>query len=242
MNNYFSEIFHLVFPERCAVCSEELPEGANFICPKCAWNMPLTGFYAEHDNPVFRKFGGLVPIKEASSLIFFSHHSPYRNLIHRFKYYGQWNLSIELGKLIGRKLKVSDLYKSIDIIIPIPLHLLRYLKRGYNQAEYLARGIASEINLPVDTSSVKRSGYNRSQTKTQNHHDRWHNVAGIFTVKNPSKIDGKHILLIDDVLTTGATIISCAQSILKACPSCRISIVTLAVSSYELFGKHSGGL
>ena len=143
MNNYFGEIFRLVFPERCAVCSEELPEGVKFVCPRCAWDMPLTGFYTEHDNPVFRKFGGLIPVEEASSLIFFSHRSKYRNIIHRFKYYGQWGLSIELGKVIGRKLAVSELYRDIDTIIPIPLHLFRQLKRGYNQSEYLARGIAS---------------------------------------------------------------------------------------------------
>ena len=242
MKNYSREILHLVFPERCAVCGEMLPEGVRFMCPGCSWDMPLTGYWAEHDNPVLRKFGGLLPLREASSLIFYTPNSKYRTLVHRFKYYGQWRDSLILGEMTGKKLKESGLYDSVDTVVPVPLHLVRRLKRGYNQAEYLAQGIARELDIPLDTASVTRSGYNRSQTKTKDHADRWENVAGIFSVRRPARLDGRHILLVDDVLTTGATLISCAEEILRRCPSCRISIATLSVSAYELFGKRGGGL
>lgn len=242
MKNYFSDIFRLFFPERCAVCGRELPAGAELVCPHCQWDMPLTGYCREHDNPVARKFWGLLPVEEASSMMFFIRNSPYRELIHRFKYSGQWGISRTLGEWYGEQLRQSGLYDGVDTLIPIPLHHRRMLSRGYNQSEYIARGIAKTLACPVECGNVVRSNYNRSQTKTRDHNDRWDNVEGIFSIRHPEKLSGKHLLLVDDVLTTGATLVSCAETILKTVPDCRISIATLSVSTYELFGKQSGGL
>lgn len=241
MENPFSALLHLLFPERCAACGGPLPEGARLICPHCHWDMPLTGYAHSHDNPVFKKFGGLLPIVEASSLLFFTRNSRYREMIHAFKYRGQWRTSLELGTLLGETLNEGGLYRTIDLIVPIPLHYRRRLKRGYNQAEYLAEGISRSLKVPVDKTCLKRRVHNPSQASTRQRKERWENVQGIFTVRHPEKIAGCHILLVDDVLTTGATLISCAETLLEKVPECRISIATLAVSAHELFGRQAGG-
>ena len=239
--SYFTEIFRLFFPERCAACGNVLPDGSYMLCPHCRWDMPLTGYCGVHDNPVYRKFGGLLPVAEASSWLFFVSHSRYRDMIHSFKYRGQWEISRKLGSLMGDALHESGLYDSVDAVVPVPLHSMRRLRRGYNQAEYLAEGIACGLGKPLCTGNVVRSRHNRSQASTRVRDERWDNVKNIFSVRHPEALDGRHILLVDDVLTTGATLISCAETILHACPSCRISVSTLAVSAHELFGRHSGG-
>lgn len=203
--------------------------------------MPLTGYARSHDNPVFKKFGGLLPVVEASSLLFFTRNSRYREMIHAFKYRGQWRTSLELGILLGESLREGGLYRTVDIIIPIPLHYRRRLKRGYNQAEYLAEGISRCLGIPVYKNGLKRQVHNPSQASTRQRNERWENVQGIFSVRHPEKITGHHILLVDDVLTTGATLVSCAETLLKSVPECRISMATLAVSAHELFGRHAGG-
>lgn len=238
---YFTEIFRLFFPERCAACGNVLPEGSYLLCPHCRWDMPLTGYCGVHDNPVYRKFGGLLPVAEASSWLFFVSHSHYRDMIHSFKYRGQWGISRKLGSLMGDALHEGGLYDSVDAVVPVPLHSLRRLRRGYNQAEYLAEGIACGLGKPLCTGNVVRSRHNRSQASTRVRDERWDNVKNIFSIRHPEALDGRHILLVDDVLTTGATLISCAEAILHSCPSCRISVSTLAVSAHELFGRHSGG-
>ena len=133
------------------------------------------------------------------------------------------------------------LYQDVDLILPVPLHPFRKWRRGYNQAEYLAEGIAKALKRPVCRDHLIRKHYNRSQATTLKRHQRWENVQNIFAVHHPEHLSGRHLLLVDDVLTTGATLISCAETLLKNSPDCRISIATLAVSAHELFGRHKGG-
>ena len=147
LRTYFSEIFRLFFPERCPACGRALPEGVRWLCPHCRWDMPLTGYAAEHDNPVARKFWGLVPVQEAASMFFFTRHGRYRAMIHGFKYHGQWKTCLRLGAMFGAELSESGLYDTVDLIVPVPLHYRRLFRRGYNQAEYLARGISSTFLL-----------------------------------------------------------------------------------------------
>ena len=219
LRTYFSEIFRLFFPERCPACGRALPEGVRWLCPHCRWDMPLTGYAAEHDNPVARKFWGLVPVQEAASMFFFTRHGRYRAMIHGFKYHGQWKTCLRLGAMFGAELSESGLYDTVDLIVPVPLHYRRLFRRGYNQAESLARGIAGALDRETDCRSLVRKSYNRSQTAMRNRKDRWENVADIFSVRRPQRLAGRHILLVDDVLTTGSTLTACAETILKAAPS-----------------------
>ncbi len=241
MENPFAALLHLFFPERCAACGGPLPEGAHLLCPHCRWDMPLTGYAHSHDNPVFQKFGGLIPVVEASSLLFFTRGSQYRTMIHSFKYAGQWRISLELGSLLGETLRTEERYRNLDLIIPIPLHFRRRLLRGYNQAEYLAEGIGNCLGIPVEKRCLKRHIHNPSQASTHHRNDRWENVQGIFSVHHPDRLTDCHVLLVDDVLTTGATLVAAAEALLEKAPTCRISIATLAVSAHELFSRKSGG-
>jgi len=128
-----------------------------------------------------------------------------------------------MGAWYGGELAAGGLYAGVDVVVPVPLHLRKRLHRGYNQAEYIARGIAESLGVPVDVHSVRRHRHNPSQALKE-HRQRWENVRGIFSVRRPGRLCGKHILLVDDVLTTGATVTSCAEAILAAVPDVRISI------------------
>ena len=233
MKRLLNELRDLFLPPTCPVCGRELAEGNRTVCSACRMAAPLTGFWREVDNPVVRKFWGLVPVVNASAFLFFVHGNGYRELIHGFKYHGQWHQAYEMGQWYGGELARGGLYADVDTVVPVPLHIRKRLSRGYNQAEYIARGIAASLGVPVDTGSVKRHRYNPSQALKE-HRDRWKNVDGIFSVAHPERLKGRHILLVDDVLTTGATITSCAEAVMAAVPDVRISIAVLAVSRHNL--------
>lgn len=224
-----SDLRDLFWPPICPVCGGAMSEGARTMCNSCRLDAPLTGYWTNIDNPIARKFWGLIPIINASAFFFFIHGNGYRELIHGFKYHGRWADAYEMGRWYGGELARCGLYSTIDVVIPVPLHLRKRLKRGYNQSEYIARGMADSLGVQVDLRSVKRIRHNPSQALKE-HSERWENVKDIFSVRDSSKLSGRHILLVDDVLTTGATITSCAEEILKASPDSLISIAVLAVS------------
>lgn len=219
----------LIFPAGCIVCGEHVTPSMHGICPHCRYDIPLTNYCTEHDNPVKELFDGIVPIVEGSSFFFFSGHSLWRTLIHRFKYGGRWRIAYDLGRWYGAELKASGLYDDIDVVVPIPLHPLKLLSRGYNQSTYLAEGIARSMSVDVDSHSLRRHRNNPSQARRKAS-DRWHNVEDLFSVRRPQRLASKHILLVDDVLTSGATLSSAIRAILDTTPDCRISVATLAVT------------
>lgn len=233
MSGLLKDLRDLFLPPVCPVCGGELPEGARTVCNSCRMDAPLTGFWTQVDNPVARKFWGLVPVINASAFLFFVPGNGYRDLIHGFKYAGRWRDALEMGLWYGGELARSGLYAGVDVVIPVPLHWRRRIARGYNQSEYIAQGIAASLGVPMDTRSLRRTRHNPSQTHRTTR-ERWDNVKGIFSVRRPERIGGKHILLVDDVLTTGSTITACAEAILAADPGTHISIATLAVSRNHL--------
>ena len=233
LRTYFSEIFRLFFPERCPACGRSLPEGVRWLCPHCRRDMPLTGYAAEHDNPVARKFWGLVPVQEAASMFFFTRHGRYRAMIHGFKYHGQWKTCLRLGAMFGAELSESGLYDTVEVVVPLPLHPFKRCRRGYNQSEYIAEGIAAQLGVEVDRRSVRRTRNTASQA-LKPRRERAGNVEDAFAVCRPERLAGRHVLLVDDVMTTGSTLLSCASAILRDAPGCRISIAALAVSQREL--------
>ena len=161
------------------------------------------------------------------------HGSGWRRLIHSFKYRGAWRTAREMGGWYGRCLRESGLYDGIDVVVPLPLHPFKRCRRGYNQSEYLAEGIAAELGVPVDRQSVRRRRNTASQA-LKSRRERAANVEGAFAVRRPERLAGRHILLVDDVMTTGSTLLACASEILRAVPGCRISLAALAVSHREL--------
>ena len=231
--NPLKDISRLFFPRVCAACGCVLPETGGLICNACRWKMPLTGFCERAQNPVKEKLHPLLPVVNACSFFFFVNGSDFRSLIHTFKYRGGWRIAEQMGRWFGEEMAGSGLYGDIDLIVPVPLHIRKRLRRGYNQSEYIANGISKAISVPVSAGSVVRDRYSQSQTERKKS-ERWDNVHGIFSVPDPEKLRGKHILLVDDVLTTGATLVSCGEAILNAVEDCRLSIATLAVSKNEL--------
>ena len=230
----FKDIASLFFPHICPACGRVMPDGAGFLCTACQWEMPLTGYEQMADNPVARRFWGLVPVRNATAFLWFTDGSGFRRVVHSFKYGGRWSLARDMGRWFGRVLADTDPYAGVDLIVPVPLHFRKVLRRGYNQSEYIARGMSRSMEIPVETRAVVRRINNPSQTLTSTHSERWENVEGIFAVRRPERLAGRHILLVDDVMTTGATIGSCAEAIVQAVPDVRISIAVLYASKQGL--------
>lgn len=233
LNDLLRDVLALLFPSLCPVCGGRLEHGEHLVCTFCRTEAPLTGFWCEADNPVTRKFWGLMPIERGSGFLFFVHNSGWQRMIHGFKYHGAWRTARQMGVWYGRCLKQSGLYDDVDVVVPLPLHPFKRLLRGYNQAEYIAEGIASQLGVEVDRYSVRRVRNTHSQA-LKSRRERSHNVEEAFAVRRPERLAGRHVLLVDDVLTTGNTLLSCGSEMLRSAPGCRLSIVALAVSQREL--------
>lgn len=229
LSNLLADLRSLLFPSGCVVCGGDVERSMHGICTMCRYTIPLTQYWQHDDNPTKERFAGIIPLVHASSFFYFSAESQWRTLIHRFKYGGEWRLAETFGHWYGRELRASGRYADVDVVIPVPLHFLKTIKRGYNQSTYLAHSIARELGCKVDTRSVRRRRNNPPQSR-KSMGERWTNVEELFSVVDAKALMGKHILLVDDVLTTGATLASLASAILAAAPDVRISIATLAVS------------
>jgi ComF family protein len=226
LNQLWSGFVQLFFPEICVTCGDKLVSQEKFICLKCLFDLPRTNFHNLPGNKVEEQFWGRVRIERAASFFFFRKGSRYQKLIHNLKYKGLKELGEVAGKYYGSDLAESPGFSSIDVIIPVPLHPKKERKRGYNQSEWIAKGLGTAINKPVETGNLKRLVYKETQTR-KSKFERWKNVEGIFGIDNPAKLENKHVLLVDDVLTTGATIEACC-SVLQKVPGIKISIATLA--------------
>jgi len=223
---FTQDFFGLFYPNLCGACGYKLIRQENVICTSCLIDMPRTGYTLDKENPVSLVFAGRVDIVGASSFFHFRKASKYQSLLHQLKYRGRKDIGIELGRQFGFEL--LNCLKNIDLIIPIPLHPKRLKKRGYNQSEMIARGISEVSGIIIDNNSVKRNVATATQTK-KTRMERWENVENIFIVTNADMLKNKHILLVDDVITTGATIEACASAILNI-PSVKVSIATLALA------------
>ena len=223
-----NDFFKLIFPVTCAACSKVLVKNERVICLSCNYTLPRTNFHIDHNNPVSQIFWGRIRIENATAFYFFNKGSKFRHLVHELKYNNRKDIGTELGKIFGYEISAAEGFRQIDIVMPVPLHKKKLKKRGFNQSESIARGISEALCKPLDISSVLRSVNSSTQTR-KNRYDRWLNVAGIFTVVNPNILIGKHILLVDDVVTTGATIEACATEILKI-EGTRVSVAVLAVA------------
>lgn len=228
VKEYFSDFVSLMYPNLCAACGNALNHGEDVICLICEAKLPQTDFHLDENNPVAKHFWGRVNLKSASSFYYFNKGSRVQHLIHQLKYKSKTEVGIKLGKLYAYKLVESDSVKNVDVVIPIPLHYKKQKQRGYNQSDFIAKGVSEVLGKPFDIKSIIREHDNISQTK-KTRFERWSNVENIFRIKNPENIKGKHVLLVDDVVTTGATLEACASLILNL-PATSVSAVTIACS------------
>lgn len=229
LGNILRSLSSLIYGDGCIICGDHTQKGMHSICTKCRLEIPLTHFYSEEDNPVKERFDGFVAVEQASAMFFYVTNSRWQGLVHRFKYSGKWQIAYSMGRWYGSLLKESGLYTDIDVIVPVPLHPIKILKRGYNQSRYIAEGMAKEMGVKVDARSVRRLRNNPSQARNTAT-ARWANVESLFGVSRTEALRAKHILVVDDVLTTGATITSCIQAIKAALPDCRVSVAALSTT------------
>jgi ComF family protein len=230
LNKYWSGFLQLFFPEICVTCGDKLLNQEKYICLKCLFDLPRTDFHKIQGNRVEQQFWGRVKIEHAASYFYFRKGSRYQKIIHYLKYKGLKELGEEVGKHFGYDLAEAENFSEIDVIIPIPLHPKKLKKRGYNQSEWIAKGLSSGLKKPVDNNNLIRVVETSTQTK-KSRFERWKNVEGIFKVQQPDLLKNKHVLLVDDVVTTGSTLEACAVELLKI-PEIKISIATLAYADY----------
>ena len=224
----FGKLFSLFFPRLCAVCEMSLIPAEKLICLGCLSDLPKSGYWLREENVLTNLFAASqeIKIEHASSFLYYSKESPYHQLLIRLKYKGETQIGIELGQWFGAELKNAPLYQIIEVIIPVPLHPKKERKRGYNQSRLFAQGIARQTGWTLETEVLKRTRHTATQTRL-NREERQKNVAGAFTLCHPERIAGKRLLLVDDVLTTGATLQACVIELLKI-PSCTVSVATVA--------------
>jgi ComF family protein len=221
----FFDFLFLVFPQVCAVCGNILYREETSVCTKCLYHIPKTNFHLNSNNEVAQLFWGRINLQAVTSYYYYYKGSKFQGIIHQCKYSGKKNIGYDLGKLYAVELKHTS-FSEIDVIHPVPLHNKKLKKRGYNQSEYIAQGMAEIFKKPVITDAVYRVKAAETQTK-KSKYERWENVEGIFKVKDFYKLENKHVLLVDDVITTGSTIEACAAEILKL-NNTKVSVATLA--------------
>ncbi|MCF6364950.1 MAG: ComF family protein [Bacteroidales bacterium] len=216
MNRFFEytiHFFRLFFPKNCEACNTNLIKGETTLCTDCLYEIPKTNFHQQEDNPLNRLFYGITKIKYSTAFYFFKKGSKFQILIHKLKYNEQKELGVELGRMAGREIK-NSLFEDIDIIIPVPLHPAKKRLRGYNQSEMICKGLSEILEKESLTNVLVRHIYTQTQTK-KNIEERRKNVNSAFKVINSELIQEKHILLVDDVITTGSTLVACANELLK---------------------------
>jgi ComF family protein len=224
---YLAEDFiSLLYPKLCAACNASLYKGEREVCTRCRSNLPYTRFHNSLDNPVTQLFWGRVQVENATAYFVFRKGSRFQKILHKLKYQNKQSLGIELGRWFGHELCQTG-FETVDCVIPVPLHAQKLQTRGYNQSELIAKGIAEILSKPLDTKMLKRVIANPTQTR-KGRYERWTNVDSIFECNTASAQD-KHILLVDDVVTTGSTLEACVSAILKA-PGAKVSVAVLAMA------------
>jgi ComF family protein len=226
LRSYFADFIALLFPELCYACGESLVAHEDLICTDCLYNLPYTNFHQQPDNIVARQFWGKIKLNAAYSLFYFTKGGKVQQLIHHLKYNNAPLVGNKLGNIAGRQLTQSSYLDGFDAVIPVPLHKSRLRKRGYNQSACFAEGLAETLNTKVLLNNLIRTKATETQTH-KSRFDRAVNMQDVFTVVDVSALTDKHILLVDDVVTTGSTLEACAQALL-AVPGLKLSIATIA--------------
>ena len=221
-----TDFIALFFPQTCYVCGNSLYKNEAVVCTRCLLHLPETDYHKTPENPLHQIFWGKIPVVNASAMFFFKKGGSVQQLIHEFKYRGHHEIGTYLGNKYGYKLKAEEGYADIAKVIPIPLHPKKLRKRGFNQAEIFASGMAETMHADLDTHSVKRVISTSTQTK-KSRYKRWENVSGIFEITDPAGLVNKHILLVDDVITTGSTMEACLQQ-LHTIEGIKLSVASIA--------------
>jgi ComF family protein len=228
--NLWNDFIALLFPRLCLACEQALPKSERCLCFDCQTSLPETNFHNSSSNTFTERFEGRVSLEAAASLFFFTRKSRTQHLIHQIKYHDKREAAVELGRVLGEKLINSTNFQGIDCIIPVPMHPTKQRWRGYNQAEMFANGLSDTMHIEVESTALRKIKMTISQTKMKRS-ERLENTQEVFELTNPTLLRGKNILIVDDVMTSGATLESCAVAISKQLPDVKISFATIAFAS-----------
>jgi ComF family protein len=225
ISTYTKDFLHLFFPNFCQGCGSDVVEDKQLLCLQCVAKLPETNFFNALGNPVEKAFYGRLQLHAAGAAFYFTKDSLMQHLVSQLKYHGNKRIGQYLGKMTGQALMESSRFEEIDCIIPLPLNERKLQKRGYNQAAVIAEGIASIIHKPVFINAVERKLFTETQTKKDRIH-RWQTMQQVFELGNASILINKHVLLVDDIITTGATLEACGSELLKV-PGVKLSIAAV---------------
>lgn len=224
-----NDFLSLIYPVRCEACGSNLFGHETFLCNYCRLNLPKSGYHLRTGHELEQTFAGRVPTVHCGSFYLFEKSGGIQNMLHAIKYAGQKELGAYLGELYASDLVKDHCWQDIDLIIPIPLHRNKLRQRGYNQSEWFAKGLSQGMNRQLDASLLERRVETATQTKKKKY-QRWENVENIFTLKHAEQLANKHVLLVDDVVTTGATI-EAAWLALKEAVGIKISVASIAFAA-----------
>ena len=228
-HDIFGDFISLFFPKYCLACDNALVKGESMICTVCMLEMPQTDYHRWRENPLRNRLSYRIPVKHAMALFKFSKSGRVQHLLHQLKYRNHPEIGVTLGRIYGEKMKnESELPTNVDLIIPIPLHPARKRKRGYNQSAKFAEGLSETLEIPFTDELLERRIKTETQTR-KSKLNRWENISGVFGLKNPALLEGKKILLVDDVITTGSTLEACSQVLIdQGCPQLSIACIAEA--------------
>jgi len=224
----FKDITHIFFPNICMCCKNTLKNNEKIICSYCLHELPLTNYTLTNSNAVLKIFYGRIALENATALLYYHKKGIVQNLIHNLKYRNQQTIGSFIGKWLGTEMKESNQFTNIDYIVPIPLHKKRLKERGYNQVTTFGKVLAKILDVSYIENVIIRKSANKTQTH-KGRFDRWKNVTELFYLTNLSFFENKHILLIDDIITTGATIEACYNELIKT-KNIKISIAVMAIT------------
>ncbi len=228
-----------LLPRCCVSCGKRLTADEKYVCCDCLRSLPRTNYHLMEVSPLEQLFWGQVPVARATALFFYDNISAHK-ILHGLKYHNVPALGRYVARILADEIAESGFFDGVDVIVPVPLAWKKRLYRGYNQCEWIAQGISQQTGLPVVLDAVSRVKNNQTQTSLS-HHMRWENVEDIFRLRHPERIRGKHVLVVDDVITTGATTVSCMKELLKA-GDVRFSVISLAKAGIKEINEPLGTL
>lgn len=221
---------HLLYPQLCVACGADLPGGRSCFCLPCRARLSLTEMHRQRENEFTERFWGRLQLEGGAAMYYFTRKSPIQRALHQLKYQNHPQVGVKIGREFGRALLESPVFQTVEGIVPVPLHPRKERLRGYNQSTMLAQGLAEAMGVPVLRNALVRPLFTATQTRKKRM-DRFENVGEVFALRRPAELYGKHLLLVDDVLTTGATLEACGQLLLSL-PAAKLSMATIAIAMH----------